>query len=223
MPKVTDDYMTSKRKIILDCVGEVYKEKQLFQIVMRDIIKKVGCSQGAIYRYYANLDEIYLDFINSNTTQYPLEQTIDEILSSDRSGATIISEGMAAMGAYLDESLKSTAGKMYFELLPLCAHDKKRTENILSRVKYRQCLGYARQKMVEYLIPNIQQGVFRPSVDIESLLMFICISIDGIANDAAQSMAGDDKVEPDFKVDVPEMFAVLAKAIVNLLGADKGN
>jgi AcrR family transcriptional regulator len=220
MPKVTDKYMMDKRKIILDGVGEVYKEKQLFQIVMRDIIKKVGCSQGAIYRYYSNLDEIYLDFINSNTTQYPLEQTIDEILSSDRSRATIISEGMAALGSYLDETLKSPAGKMYFELLPLCAHDSQRTENILSRVKYRQCLGSAQQKMVEYLISNIQQGLFRPSVDIEALLMFICVSIDGIAIDAAQSMTRDDKTKTDFKVDVPEMFAVLAKAMINLLGAD---
>jgi hypothetical protein len=33
-------------------------------------------------------------------------------------------------------------------------------------------------------------------------------------------MTRDDKTKTDFKVDVPEMFAVLAKAMINLLGAD---
>ena len=68
MPKVTEEYLTGKRNLILECTNEILIEKPLYQITMRDIIKKAGFSQGAIYRYYANIDEIYIDLINTNTT-----------------------------------------------------------------------------------------------------------------------------------------------------------
>lgn len=53
MPKVTTKYLTDRKDFILECTNEVLKEKPLYQITMRDIIKKAGFSQGAIYRYYA--------------------------------------------------------------------------------------------------------------------------------------------------------------------------
>ena len=68
MPKVTDQYLADKRNFIIECTGEILKEKPLYQVSMRDIIKKAGFSQGAIYRYYDGLDDIYVDFINKHTT-----------------------------------------------------------------------------------------------------------------------------------------------------------
>ena len=49
MPKVTEEYLKEKRKYILECTGEILKEKPLYTVTMRDIIKKAGFSQGIIY------------------------------------------------------------------------------------------------------------------------------------------------------------------------------
>ena len=40
MPKVTTKYLTDRKDFILECTNEVLKEKPLYQITMRDIIKK---------------------------------------------------------------------------------------------------------------------------------------------------------------------------------------
>ncbi len=44
MPKVTDTYLTERRAFILECTKEVLKEKPLYQVSMRDIIKRAGFS-----------------------------------------------------------------------------------------------------------------------------------------------------------------------------------
>ncbi|MDE6253402.1 MAG: TetR/AcrR family transcriptional regulator [Lachnospiraceae bacterium] len=58
MPKVNSAYKEERNKYIIDCTLEVLSEKSLEQVSMRDIIKKTGFSQGTIYNYYKNIDEI---------------------------------------------------------------------------------------------------------------------------------------------------------------------
>ena len=48
MPKVTDEYLTDKKNYILECTGEILKEKPLYSITMRDIIKRAGFSQRCV-------------------------------------------------------------------------------------------------------------------------------------------------------------------------------
>lgn len=58
MPKVDVTYFQERKKYILDCTLQVLSEKPLQQVNMRDIIRKTGFSQGTIYNYYKNIDEI---------------------------------------------------------------------------------------------------------------------------------------------------------------------
>ena len=58
MPKVKESYTEEKKEFILHCTREVLREKAFNQLTMRDVIRKTGFSQGAIYQYYKNLDEI---------------------------------------------------------------------------------------------------------------------------------------------------------------------
>lgn len=110
MPKVTTKYLTDRKDFILECTNEVLKEKPLYQITMRDIIKKAGFSQGAIYRYYANIDEIYIDLINKNTTYDLLEQKIDDLLNSKQPEKIILFHCINAIGTYVSELLKTVGG-----------------------------------------------------------------------------------------------------------------
>ncbi len=216
MPKVTDEYMTDKRNFILECTGEILKEKPLYLITMRDIIKKAGFSHGIIYHYYANLDEIYVDYINKNTTYNLLEQSIDTSLSSGHTEKEILSECIIAIGGYLEELLKSVGGRTCFELTVLYAYDLEKRAAIFPKLKFKQSLGYAQNKIVEYILRNVEKNVFHPQISVNSIVLFVSSFVDGIAQSVAintREIGNDTKPE----LDIPEMFDTLVRAVVGFL------
>ena len=214
MPKVTDEYLTDKRNYILECTGEILKEKPLYSITMRDIIKKAGFSQGIIYHYYASLDEIYVDYINKNTTYNLLEQNINTLLSLERTEKEIFSECIIEIGKYIEELLKSVGGRTCFEFTVFYAYDFEKRATVFPKLKFKQSLEYAQNKIAEYTLSNVEKGVFHPQIPIHSLIMFVGSFIDGIA----QSMATGAAEGNDNSADIPAMFQILAKAMIGLLG-----
>jgi AcrR family transcriptional regulator len=213
MPKVTDEYLVDKKNYILKCTGEILKIKPLYSVTMRDIIKKAGFSQGIIYHYYASLDEIYIDYINKNTTYNLLEQNIDLLLNSELTEKEILSECIIAIGKYIEELLKSVGGRTCFELTVLYAYDFEKRAAIFPKLKFKQSLVYAQNKILEYVSNNIEKGVFSPQIPIRSISMFVSNFIDGIA----QSMATDVAEGNDSPEDISMMFQTLAKAVICFL------
>ena len=214
MPKVTDKYLTDKRNYILECTGEILKEKPLYSVTMRDIIKKAGFSQGIIYHYYANLDEIYVDYINKNTTYNLLEPNIDTLLNSERTEKEILFECIIAIGKYIEELLKSVGGRTCFEFAVFYAYDFEKRITIFPKLKFKQSLEYAQNKIVEYTVSNVEKGVFHPQMPIRFLIMFVGSFIDGIAQSIATGAAEGNEISSD----IPTMFQMLAKSIIGLLG-----
>ncbi len=213
MPKVTEEYLAEKRNYILECTGQILKEKPLYTITMRDIIKKAGFSHGIIYHYYANLDEIYVDYINKNTTCDLLEQNIDTLLSSEQTEKEILSGCMITMGEYIEELLNSVGGRTCFELMVFYAYDFEKRATVYPRLKFKQSLEYAQRKIVEYTLSNVEKGVFKPQIPVDSIIMFASCFIDGIA----QSVATETAEGEGSLVDIPEMFKTLAKAMIGFL------
>ncbi len=123
MPKVIDEYITENKSYILKCTGEIMKEKPLYTITIRDIIKKAGFSQGIIYHYYTSLDEIYIDYINKYTTYNLLEQNINTLLISQQLEKLILYECILAIGKYIEKLLKSVGGRICFEFIVLYAYE----------------------------------------------------------------------------------------------------
>ena len=217
MPKVSEEYIADKRNFILECTGEILKEKPLYLVTMRDVIKKAGFSQGVIYRYYANLDEIFVDYINKHTICNVLEQKIDALLSSEQSAQIILSDCFIAMGEYIAELLKSIIGKTFFELQILYSSDFEKTRAIFPKLKFKQSLEYSQYKTVEYALRKLEEGVFRSQIPPLSLLAFVTIFIDGIAQSVVFNSAGGNNQDSEATPDIPEMFQVLAKAVIGFL------
>lgn len=214
MPKVTDEYLTDKRSYILKCTGEILKEKPLYLITMRDIIKKAGFSQGIIYHYYTGLDEIYVDYINKNTICNLLEQNIDTCLNSERTEKEILSECIIEIGKYIEELLKSVGGRTCFEFTVLYAYDFEKRATVFPKLRFKQSLEYAQNKIVEFILLNVEKGIFCPQIPIQSLILFAGSFIDGIAQSIATGAAKCN----DNSADISEMFQILAKAMIGLLG-----
>ena len=219
MPKVTDEYLAGKRNLILEYTGEILKEKPLYLITMRDIIKKAGFSQGVIYRYYANLDEIYVDFINKYTTHYALEKRIDTLLGSGQPERIVLSECFIAIGEYIAELLKSGVGKTFYELLVLYSGDYEKRVALFPKLKFKQSLEYAQLKTVEYAMRSVESGVFRPQIPLHTVISFVSVFIDGISQSVVFSTAEGNDTDSESAMDIPEMFRILAKTVISFLEA----
>jgi len=219
MPKVTGEYLLDKKKYILECTTEILSEKPLYLVTMRDIIKKANFSHGVIYRYYPNLDEIFVDLINSNTTSNLLEQRIDEILISKQPERIILSNCIIATGEYMDELLKSVGGKIFYELVVYYSYDFEKRASVLPRLMFKQSFENAKNKIVEYAMNNIDKGIFNPQIPAASIIMFVSSFIDGIAQSVAINKAEKNEQTADLTIDIPEIFQILAKAVINFLDA----
>jgi AcrR family transcriptional regulator len=217
MPKVTEAYIAGKKNLILECTEEILKEKPLYQMTMRDIIKKAGFSQGVIYRYYANLDEIFIDFINRHTTSYDLEQQIDTLLGSELPATTILTECLVAMGQYVAELLQSIVGKTFFELLVMYSSDPEKSSTILPELKFRQSLEYAQYKTVQFALASVEKGVFTPQIPVASIIQFVSVFIDGIAQHAVFSSASGNDQGSEPEMGIPELFQTLSRVVIDLM------
>lgn len=215
MPKVTDEYRTGKKGFILECTGEILKQKPLYQLTMRDIIQKAAFSQGVIYRYYTNLDEILVEYINQNTTYTLLEQSMDAILHSACTEKEILIKCILAIGKYIEELLKSVGGRTCFEFIVLYAYDVEKRAEIFPKLKFKQSLEYAQSKLVEFVLRNVEAGVFQPQIPIHSIILFTGSFIDG----AVQSVVTRATERNGDLADISTLFQALATAIAGLLNA----
>ena len=51
----------ARRELILAAARKLFAEKDFRSVTVREIAKALGASPGTIYRYYANLDDLFLD------------------------------------------------------------------------------------------------------------------------------------------------------------------
>lgn len=58
MPKVTETYLDTRRKQIIDAAYRCFARKGIHQTTMRDIYAEAGLSAGAIYHYFSSKEEI---------------------------------------------------------------------------------------------------------------------------------------------------------------------
>ncbi len=89
MAKVSKEYYEFKKASIIDASLEVCKRKTVGSVTMQDIIDEAGISQGGIYRYYKNIDEVLIDLLSRirieqyesiNRLNNVIEQNIKDVI-----------------------------------------------------------------------------------------------------------------------------------------------
>lgn len=210
MPKVSHEYTEEKKKIIMDCALQLMQEIPLYQITMRDIIKKVGCSQGSIYRYYKGVDEIYVNLMNREIEDIDIKNEIDRCLRGGRDEKDTLKQAIELLGAYILKVQERVGGKFYFEILANYAFDQKKQIELLPTLVFKQNLEYIRSKIAKYVSDNIERGVFRLAIPFELFITYIGDTIDGISNHAA--ISGRDHVE-----EIMQLYSLLSDDILRIL------
>lgn len=214
MPKVTVQYIEEKKNIIMDCTRDLMREVPLYQITMSDIIKKVGCSQGMIYRYYQGVDEIYVNLMNRETKDMPFRDKIDEILEKEENHSIKIEQLFQELGNYILDVQDRIGGKFYYELQVTYAFDKKKQKDLLPTLLFKQNLLYFQEKVVEFLLAGREDGIFSSETSIQTIVSYAGSVIDGIGNFAALREESDAKNNRD---EVLAMFKILSNQVLSML------
>lgn len=217
MPRVNKEYLIEKKNCILDCAMEIMQEKPLYQITMRDIIKKMGVSQGAIYRYYSGLEEIFMELMNRETAKITILEEMNHIVEKDCNEAEKLKLMFIELGRYIIEVEESIGGKFYFEFLVHFAFDKKNQLEVLSNLNYKQNLMAAQGIMIQYIYQMVQEGKFQPIYPMDSIVSYVSVTIDGISNDYAL-MIGAKQVQSSAVMDPKIMFQMLGECVLKHLG-----
>jgi hypothetical protein len=121
------------------------------------------------------------------------------------------------MGEYMEELLPSVGGRTFFELIVYYSYDSEKRASVSPRLKFQQSLEDAQNKIVEYAIANLDKGIFKPKVPVDSIIMFVISFIDGIALSVAANTVDDTKRNFGLSVNVTELFQTLATAVIGFL------
>lgn len=221
MPKVTEEYITNKKKKIIDATYELCLEKTVCTVTMQDIINRTGLSQGGIYRFYRDIDEIFGDMLADLRKQISIKEELDEILakSDSLSGGEIIDQVFDMLANNMEKELLYTQ-KIDFEMSMLAINAPERVDKILAGAKGISNKEYLMKRTAECINEKIARGEFKPRIDGMELMAYIAAAYTGIQSTCIiqtcyNKMPVDEIFQPKMR------FRILAKSVKYFLGIDE--
>ena len=130
MPKVNEEYFENKRKIILEAAMKVFLRKPAYSVTMKDIVKESKLSQGGVYKYFSNIDEIVVSLLNSNKIDVSPKSIINKYYDEPEKA---IFELFESFKKFFFVTAKEF-GKIMFELQPIFFNDKERFEKLKKNI-----------------------------------------------------------------------------------------
>lgn len=217
-PKVSAEHLEQKRQQVLDAAFRVCMRKPMYEVSMRDIISETGFSQGNIYRYFSNLDEILLELINQRRIAYDVKTAVDAAIASDHVPEQIIGTLFEIWEkAVLDNILG--VGKIFYEMCAVYANDHERLMHYISNSHTTADESYFKEAGFTFVVQKVEEGYFKPKLPIEDIFMFLGTSFDGIIRDLIISAHYNAPIFPQF--DKSKLVKSLCTAFVLLLGGDE--
>jgi AcrR family transcriptional regulator len=218
MPKVNQEYVSKKKEAILEAALVLCQSKPLYEITMKDIIKQSGLSQGGIYLYFSDLDELLIALINRLNTGSDYKTAVDQIITGSTSPAAAIEALFTFLGEYISEN-ETTLGKIQFELTVLLTNHPERQEKMLGKITDSGSAQYLMGELMRLISEGIASGVFKPVVPPEEIFVFMMTSIDGIVRDVIlQRCYG---LMPEVPIRAPGLMQTLSKSVLLLLDGDR--
>ncbi|HCC35559.1 MAG TPA: hypothetical protein DEQ02_07990 [Ruminococcaceae bacterium] len=217
MPKVSEEYIDAKKNEILDAAFEVFTKKPVFAVTMQDIIDNVGFSQGAIYRYYKDIDDIIIAVHNRAFANIDYKDRLKAILKQELEPEQVIRQAFLCFAKYVQES-SNLFSKIRFELLMLYEAYPKRGQKIQENLKVKESNNLALEFAVDYAIKYIESGYFKPTIPVEKILSFISVNLDGILYNDMRFKSSAVTDQTQLTHDVVGLFEILSDTVISMLG-----
>ncbi|KWX77551.1 hypothetical protein AMQ84_12450 [Paenibacillus riograndensis] len=218
MPKVPEGYGEKMRGLILDAALEICRTKPVYEVTMRDIIRQTRLSVGTVYRYFEDIDDIFIGLTNRNQDEYQLWAHCEPLFADDHSVQQVILGIFHYLGEYLAESIPAE-GKFAFEMNIKFLSDpelyEKKKNGITEVTDFEKLMHHA----MRYLAGKVEAGLLKPIMPLEHIFAFAVTSLDGMVRDLTlarcYSLPGDDA---GVTLDELSLTGALARSLLYLLG-----
>ncbi len=223
MPKVTEEYIINKKKIITDAAYELCLLKTVSTVTMQDIIDRTGLSQGGIYRFYKDIDEIFADMIRQMRERVSIKGKIDEILGQKDfiPPQEITNQLFEMLSEFMERELMGIE-KIDFELSVLAMNMPNRVEKIMGSIPETGNMEYLTMRTMEYFKEQVECGRLYPKVSAEELLAFISSAYGGIQMTCIVNNCYQHERNPLAALYQPRIqLKILAQTANYLIGAEK--
>ena len=221
MPKVTEEYIVNKKKRITDAAYELCLEKTVSTVTMQDIIDRTGFSQGGIYRFYKDIDDIFSDMIRQMRERVSIKEKIDEILGQKEilTPQEITDRLFAMLADFMEKELMGIE-KIDFELSVLAMNMPDRIEKIMGGIPEVGNMEYLTMRTMEYFKEQAALGRIHANMNAEELLAFISSTYGGIQMTCIVNNCYRHERNPLAALYQPRiLLKMLAQAVNELIGA----
>lgn len=226
MPKVNEEYFENKRKIILEAAMNVFLKKPAYSVTMKDIVKESKLSQGGVYKYFSNIDEIVVSLLNSNEIDINPKSIIDKYYDEPEKA---IFELLETFKKFFFVTAKEF-GKIMFELQPIFFNDKERFEKLKKNINKDLNLHFWLTELFVFIDRKIEEKYFNPITEPSNIYMQIIVTVGGIGTELilTRYYKFDRKLyyyrdglrrNRDLEVNLNNLVDTLYKTILYLLGS----
>ena len=219
MPKVTSEYMENKRRQIVDAAYQVCLRKPAEMVTISDVIAETGMSQGAIYRYYAGLDEIFMDMISNMRREYSIIGQMEEIIADKSLTFEETTYKICDCLADVMEEHLMDIQKINFDFGVIAINEPERFSKIMSGLTSKGSMDYLGSEVFPKLMMGAGQLGYKINGSPEELLIYIASTYTGIEKycimGACYSLGDISK-----KIEPRKLFRTFAKTLILLIGGD---
>lgn len=196
-------------------------QKTVSTVTMQDIIDRTGLSQGGIYRFYRDIDDIFADMIRQLRERTSIREKVDEILGQkDMLLPREITERLFMMLADFMDSELMGIEKIDFELSVLAMNMPDRIAKIMGSLSETGNMEYLTIRTLEYYKEQAALGRIHPSVSAEELLAFISSAYGGIQMTCIVNNCYRHERNPLSALYQPRLLLnILARTVNDLIGA----
>jgi len=221
MPKVTQEYIDKKKLEIINGAMQVCKSKPAYEITLRDVVKACGISQGGMYHYFSNIDEVFAEILNHVHSELQIKDRIEEIFNSKSSPNNIVLNLLMLLGKTVDDTY-SRFGKFIFELDAIFLNDPIRGRQIWEKVTAHDDSKAVIFRLNNFIETHIANGNFNSTTPRGHILFLMITAFDGIKKTAL--VPDSDKealkilgMQENEYLTAENMMKVIAELIIKLL------
>ncbi len=179
MPKVKEEYFEEKRNLIVDSAMRVCQTKPAYEITMRDVVKECNISQGGIYCYFLDIDEIFAAILNRCHNEIKFDEDAMKIFDKKENPEIIIETAFALWGQMTDKIIK-LYGNLIYQLNAIYLNDPVRGRKVQKLVKVGSDYDKYMDKLLIFIENHIENNDFNPVMQKEHILLLISVALQGI-------------------------------------------
>lgn len=171
MPKISEERMEARKKLILESAFYVFSEKGFTQASMEDIVKHSGISKGGLYNYFKSKEEIFLA-IAEQRFHIRNQRIIDMPEGIDAAKQMYLYLRGFLEGLQEENVRKSVRFTIEFWSL-------KRNETGYNEIASER-YGKFERDLEKIINLGIKEHCFRSDLDIKSVIYIILATLDGL-------------------------------------------